>query len=500
MLSWTPINARSFRRFVAAKFVAPPSTGYDTDLSVRRSSWAKRAAMASARTIEQPWWRFSLRRAFVGATVVCVAAALAKAFPGPTLKLTLTLLLVAPTICVLGAAAVISSRKTRCVSIGLIGALLGWLMTPRMMVSWQQAPSFWDLFQVDLHTTGLGAAGGAVFGLLIQWVYEIWPNADENGDWQWKRRARSGFTLVELLVVIAIIGILVALLLPAVQSAREAARRMQCSNNLKQIGLAMHNYHLTSSALPFGASGIQSNTPGGTWAAFILPQLEQTNAYNLFDFKVPMSHANNVVAIRTLVPVYLCPTDPGAREPISKTHHAGVKLNEVARISYFGSLGPCHVDSCADCPNGTPGPNNYCCRNGWSFGSLPNSGLNIAAGTFPGLLARHPVSIEFGEVTDGLTNTFLVGETLSKQCGFNGAYANNFSVTSTAIALNVLIPDNGVNTTPGLTKSCGFKSLHTGGAQFVMGDGSVHFVSESIDYRLYNELGSRNGGETVTVP
>jgi type II secretory pathway pseudopilin PulG len=302
------------------------------------------------------------------------------------------------------------------------------------------------------------------------------------------------------LVVIAIIGILVALLLPAVQSAREAARRMQCSNQLKQIGLAMQNYHTAHSELPFGASGIQSSTPGGTWAAFILPQLEQQNLYDLFDFKLTMTHANNAQAIKTIVPVYLCPTDPAARQPISTTHHAAVKLNEVARISYFGSMGPTHMDSCADCVDPTPSATNYCCRMGWSFGSLPNSGLGITAGTFAGMIARHPVSIRFDEVRDGLSNTFLVGETLAMQCGFNGAYANNFSVSSTSIALNIKESDNGINTTPALTKACGFKSLHPGGAHFVLGDNSVHFISEAIDYRLYNELGSRAGGEVAAVP
>jgi prepilin-type N-terminal cleavage/methylation domain-containing protein len=311
---------------------------------------------------------------------------------------------------------------------------------------------------------------------------------------------RGAFTLVELLVVIAIIGILVAMLLPAVQSAREAARRMQCGNHLKQIGLALHNYHTAHKKLPFGASGIQSSTPGGTWAAFILPQLEQQNAFDLFDFKVPMVHANNATAIKTVVPVYLCPSDPGSRTPIRTNHHAGVPLPQVAKLSYVGSMGPTHMDSCADCVDPTPGAANYCCRMGWSFGSLPNGGLGITAGTFPGMICRHPVSITFDDVRDGLTNTFLVGETVPDQCGFNGAYANNFCVSSTSIILNLLQGDNGNNSGPALAKACGFKSLHPGGAQFILGDGSVHFISETIDYKLYNELGSRNGGEVVTLP
>jgi prepilin-type N-terminal cleavage/methylation domain-containing protein len=319
------------------------------------------------------------------------------------------------------------------------------------------------------------------------------------------RRSASAFTLVELLVVIAIIGILIALLLPAVQAAREAARRTQCSNNLKQIGLAMHNYHDSKKGLPHGASGVQSSTPGGTWAALILPFMEEQPLYDTFNFKLPMTHALNAQARRLVVPGYFCPTDPGAAEPVNSKHHAIPVVQNVSRISYFGSLGPTHVDSCADCPNATPSDSNYCCRMSCSFGSHDPSSLAICpsgskAGQFPGIFARYPRNIKFREISDGLSNTFLVGETVSTHCGFNGAFVNNFCVTSTAITLNILESDNGLNTTPALTRACGFKSYHSGGAHFVLADASVHFINEAIDYRLYNELGSRNGGESTSLP
>ena len=312
------------------------------------------------------------------------------------------------------------------------------------------------------------------------------------------RKSLRAFTLVELLVVIAIIGILVGLLLPAVQAAREAARRTQCSNNLKQIGLAMHNHHDAHERLPYGASAIFDHESLGSWGVFILPYLEEQAAFDQFDFSEAMTHVNNAEAIKTVVPAYLCPTDPGSSNPISTWHCARVPVPEVAKISYFGSMGPTHMGNCADCPDPTPSASNYCCRLSWFFGSFEKANLGVSPGQFPGMICRWPRAVEFREVTDGLSKTFLVGETLPEHCCFNGAYVNNFQVTSTNIVLNLLVSDNRDGDDYDI--ACGFKSMHPGGAQFVMGDGSVHFISESIDYKLYNELGSRAGGESVSIP
>jgi prepilin-type N-terminal cleavage/methylation domain-containing protein len=130
-------------------------------------------------------------------------------------------------------------------------------------------------------------------------------------------RTPRAFTLVELLVVIAIIGVLVALLLPAVQAAREAARRIKCANNLKQIGLGLHNYESTYQSLPWGNAYKSGYVPGSpSWAASILPFIEAQNHYERFNFSITMDQPANAVAVTTSVPTYICPTDPLSRAPI----------------------------------------------------------------------------------------------------------------------------------------------------------------------------------------
>lgn len=308
-------------------------------------------------------------------------------------------------------------------------------------------------------------------------------------------RRRSAFTLVELLVVIAIIGVLVALLLPAVQAAREAARRMQCTNNLKQIALGMHNYHDTKQTLPF-ACGFTKQT--GTWVAFLHPFIEQQNLYNTFDFNKSLADPVNEPAVRTVVPTYLCPSDSSRAEALTggriQPYHNPPKS---LATWYVVSMGPCRDgsssgNSCTFC-SASPQVPSYCCQ-----GS--NYGSSGPEGNCPGLFGRTwMTSIPFGEVTDGLSNTIMVGETIPKHCTYNGAYNQNFPMAGTSIPLNTML-----ETTDGVDsnwwRGCGFKSKHAGGANFAIADGSVHFLSENIDYKLYNEMGTRAGGEVVALP
>ena len=312
-------------------------------------------------------------------------------------------------------------------------------------------------------------------------------------------RRKSAFTLVELLVVIAIIGVLVALLLPAVQAAREAARRMRCSNNLKQIGLALHNYEDTHKRLPYGTPGC-CTPDGSNWAVSIFPHMEMQNLQDKLNLSANFKNTPQNAAAIALVeklPVFICPTDPAAGKPVQPryTHN----ITPAHMLWYPASMGPTHMDSCPFCPDGTPSDGNYCCQ-GYNFGT--SAGGGYPAGSFTGMFGRTANAIRMAEVTDGLSNTWMVGETLPGHCTFMGVFSMNFPTSGTSIPLGKM-EDNGVGK-PGegtnWYRSCGFKSLHPAGANFCLGDASVRFVQNGVDYRLYNELGTRAGGEAVSAP
>jgi prepilin-type N-terminal cleavage/methylation domain-containing protein/prepilin-type processing-associated H-X9-DG protein len=308
---------------------------------------------------------------------------------------------------------------------------------------------------------------------------------------RWRRR---GFTLIELLVVIAIIAILIALLVPAVQRVREAGARAQCQNNLKQISLAIHNFEGIHKRFPHG-TGVCCTPTGPNWTVSIMPYAELGNVVTSLDLTIATGLKNpvNAQAVQGRVPLFICPSDPASGNPVM-TRFAAHNASPAHALWYPASMGPTHMDQCPFCPNSTPSSTNYCCQ-GWNFGTQPGGGF--PAGSFTGIFGRTDiVSIRPASVTDGLSNTFMVGETLPKGCTFMGLYSQNFPLSGTTIPLNWMEEAVDVN----WFRTCGFKSMHPSGANFAMGDGSVHFVSQGIDYRVYNELGSRAGGEVAQLP
>jgi prepilin-type N-terminal cleavage/methylation domain-containing protein/prepilin-type processing-associated H-X9-DG protein len=318
---------------------------------------------------------------------------------------------------------------------------------------------------------------------------------------------RGAFTLVELLVVIAIIGLLVALLLPVVQAAREAARRTQCNNNIKQLALGLLNYESAFKTLPHGAPDCCVNN-GYNWAVMTFPYVELNTLYDSMDINGNLRNTpvNRTAAQTVKLKVFICPSDPQAGTPHMPRFNRD-NPDPGHALWYPVSMGPTHMDSCPFCPaGGTPSNGNYCCQ-GWNFGTQGNAGLGIAPDTFAGMFGRSDKAIRLSEVTDGQSNTFMLGETIPGQCNFLGVFSLNFPVSGTCIPLNTM--ESNVAGAPKSTQTwgsgsnwfrvCGFKSFHPGGAQFGMGDGSVRYVSRTIDYQLFNDIGTRAGGEAVRI-
>jgi prepilin-type N-terminal cleavage/methylation domain-containing protein len=286
---------------------------------------------------------------------------------------------------------------------------------------------------------------------------------------------RRGFTLVELLVVIAIIGILVALLLPAIQAAREAARRSQCGNNLKQIGLAMQNYHDTWKKFPF--PGTIANELG--WTVSILPQIEQQGIadrmnYNAGTINDPSKMQHGVARIDT----YLCPSCGDIKSKFASEEYPAGSGNTAFTAHYAGILGPLGT-------NPSTGAAYACVNLTEAFGGECQQGV------------LWQWSASMADLLDGTANTYLVGEMAWKgnpyfRAWIRGKFQDSRG-TLYLLSKNIAFPLNSKDST--YWNRVAFGSMHPGGAQFVMGDGATRFVSDSIDFAVYQATASRDGGE-----
>ena len=289
-------------------------------------------------------------------------------------------------------------------------------------------------------------------------------------------KTKCGFSLVELLVVIAVIGVLVSLLLPAVQAARSAARRISCDNNLKQLGIGLHNYESAVRRMPPGyvyKPGPQGNHAGFGWGAMLLPYVEQTAVHAQVDFSRPVFDSRNGSIREMHLPLFLCPEDT-----VSNGSFVEMASEKYAMASYVASFGPPDLDDTQEKREG------LFSRNG---------------GT------------RFAEVLDGLSNTLACGERQNGPFRKSGVHGPHFSYETTWIGAvrDIADPsdDHGhmVLFQTGSTPNSEFSddrdvsAPHVGYANFLFGDGSVRLLTEEIDLKVYQSLSTKAGSEVGNV-
>jgi prepilin-type N-terminal cleavage/methylation domain-containing protein/prepilin-type processing-associated H-X9-DG protein len=334
---------------------------------------------------------------------------------------------------------------------------------------------------------------------------------------------RAGFTLVELLVVIAIIGMLIALLLPAVQAAREAARRSQCNNNLKQIAAGLHSYHTARGTFPYAGTYLNTGVPGWNrascfnWRSSILPYIEQDSLFESIDSGMspnqvlPIDTAastawktafRDLPAQKTIVPSYICPSDPKSNmlqtTGVNWSYGPGSAAQAAAVSNYFASAGPAGTGAsstlaaaCGLCTDPAICP----CLNPdqWMGSSTTGSG----PGVFPMRYAANAIA----NVIDGTSNTLLVGEEKYRQQerppagsrppgGTFFQWMELYSTGSTVWGINYPSPIEQY-----AYYAQGYGSYHPGGANFALADGSVRFIATRVNLMTFGQLGTCAGGD-----
>ncbi len=309
-----------------------------------------------------------------------------------------------------------------------------------------------------------------------------------------RRPQVRGFTLIELLVVIAIIAVLIALLLPAVQAAREAARRAQCTNNMKQLGLACHNYVDVNQSFPSQIAGynysgtcqwfLNSDYRTG-WIVEILPQMDQTPMFNAYNFTGDRAEYswNNTTIIATQLNAVLCPSYPGLMLQQGQSDWNSYAGTETSGLALWWVAGTCYKGNLGDNTTGPfPGSNN---GYGDCNGNQP---------TATGMFWRAQMLVTPQSITDGLSNTMLTGEAMPNMCWWNAWSESNSSVATTSIPMNQMV--NLDKTNPGYCY--GFRSQHPGGMNAGFADGSVRFLKLTINQFIYRAISTRAMGEVVS--